>query len=490
MLRSASMRAQILTFLLFFSFSPLLLYGGTCSNQILVEEDKLCHEKDFDLDLGKAIACLNKYAKHILRKDGALDCQWKKEMEAFLHSYGMERQSYFSETHPPYTPLTEAFRIFIPEEETDRGWCIGPFSRSSLFQIRVKQLQEQIKSIAFFLKEYHVRALGQNTSKLFAIREVELCDYNRVPIMHYELGKLSFDIKPQKESTTEPPPNENNGFHLYDSETIWELWNKAQHYKLDLTSPEEEETWYFFKIEFNLFPKSVEKIASKLEYLKSLPLSQQTNYMLYKTWGILNPTGRFRTLIRVKLWEKGLKKSEDISAMEEKGQDIVDYILSSTHSLDTEKLLKEFQSLSEEKKEKLKSLLVEKLASPGDQARYIQCSISQSMKQQKAEENTTINRDLDGIIVVLNAHFIDVNASLSNFFQRNDCVDLNKYKLPSSSSSEEEQIRSINHKVRGAVIVDTFDQVQVNLSIAPKIADEIPLELIVFIESLHEVQEN
>ena len=476
---------QILLFLFLF-FSSSLLYGRDCSQRTLVEADKLCHEKG--LERGALAACLNDYARSILREGGLLSCQFAQEIGEFLSRNNISQEVYLSKV--PYTSLDKAFRIVIPEAQTDRGWCIAEDDSS-----QIEALQKQIKSIAFFLKQYHVRALGQQPSVLFTIREVELCDYDREPILRYELGKLSIDLKPQESSVIdERSYQRSEELYLYNAEKMWALWEGGEHYKFNLLPPREEEDKGWFHFEVQLFPKSVERMAEKMETLASLPLAKKTDYILYKTWGILNPVGRFRTKVRLELAKIGLEKSQSISRiLKENGTDgFMSSIVSKFREsgLDTEKLEEQFRALSGPEKERLSDLFKEKLTSVTEQAKYIQCSIGNSMQEEVGEE-THIDRDLEGSVVVTNAHFIDVKASLSSYFNRNDCVDLEKYISPLSSEQERKaKVRSVRHNIKGVIIVDTFDQVQVNLSMASDMANKIPLELNAFIEALHEVKKN
>ena len=480
MLRSAPMRFYpLLVFVFFFALSPVL-YAESCSDRPLVEEGTACHKKHFT-DMGKLYSCLNAYAENLLREDGVLNCQFVVGVKDFLGRSGANHlESYLQKAS--YTPLSEAFKIFIPEEQTDKGWCV------EVDKDQVELLQEQIKSIAFFLKEYHIRSLGREPSLLFTIREVELCDYDREEILHYELKKLSIDLIPHDGSTTDPSPAPS--FHLYSAENMWELWNGGQHYKVDTSvPPEEEKGWFNFEI--NLYPKVLEGMLEKMETLGSMSVSEQTDYLMYKTWGFLNPVGRLRTKIRLELAKKGLEKREEIRKMLAEKRDIFSYVLTKfEHSgLNKNKILEQFQKLSDSDKEKFQNLFIEKLTSFKDQARYIQCSLSASMEPEKTED-TTISRELDGSVVVTNAHFVDVKVALGNYLKRDDCVNLDEYRLPPSSKDEKEQMRSIHHKIRGVIIVDTFDQINIDLAMAPKVAGAIPLEINAFIEALQNIKEH
>jgi len=125
------------------------------------------------------IQCLNQYGKQLLSENSPVGVQdlYAQELQKKLEDedlQGLDKNTFES--------LAQTFKIEIPAVrnslDVEPKGCFS-FGAWDLNTSRLApMIQEQMKNVAVFLKDFHAQSLGKKSSMLFQIRRVELCSAN------------------------------------------------------------------------------------------------------------------------------------------------------------------------------------------------------------------------------------------------------------------------------------------------------------------------
>lgn len=393
------------------------------------------------------IACLNAEFHKSFMEGGFFQRRMKSDLADLLRVQRLEN------TREPQ-PMTQ-FRVRVPE--TQRlvldSQCFLLNSGKGRIRYTMTKVLNTMLQAATFLQEFHVVSLGRDSSVLFQVRQIDICDFGKeATAMAFEDGVLSLNVNSDGRSVDEKDVNQ-----VLTAKVIMEMWNRGEAFKkMDRKS--------FLQKMKSFFDPSIEPA--------------QIENLVRRSWIVLDPVGKIRKNLRYIFFRFLLPTIKGIyGGLRANPQNLRPYLQNVMKQPGFKPEMVDYVNrASQEKLEEIALRMSEKMSSPlfiGEIAGGIMTSPSQTCSGSR--NSVTADRKQEGKILNLsNAKNIAVDLSvfgsgevMKTFLQKD--IEF-KDSVQTDCSG---QVHVKDHQTGALVNISLIDNVQVNVQLPTRMSHRV-----------------